>query len=102
MLELNESIEQGLIREVAEETGLRVEPLALTGVYKNLDRGIVALVFRCSIRGGIPKTADEVDEIRWLTPAELMWMTEAYRVRLLDAVGETVPCVRTHDGTRLV
>lgn len=30
---LDESIEEGLIRDVAEETGLRVEPVALTGVY---------------------------------------------------------------------
>lgn len=103
VLELDESIEQGLIREVGEETGLRVEPLVLTGVYKNLRRGIVALVFRCSIRGGTPKTADEVDEIRWLKPAELMWMTEAYRVRLLDAIShDGIPHIRAHDGVRLV
>ena len=36
VLELHESIEEGLIREVAEETGLTIEPLALTGVYKNM------------------------------------------------------------------
>jgi ADP-ribose pyrophosphatase YjhB (NUDIX family) len=34
-------------REVAEETGVDVEVGRLTGVYKNLERGIVALVFRC-------------------------------------------------------
>ena len=51
-LELDESIEDGLRRETREETGLAVEPVALTGVYKNMSRGIVALVFRCKVAGG--------------------------------------------------
>lgn len=102
MLELDESIEDGLIREVAEETGLRVRPIALTGVYKNMPRGIVALVFRCEIAGRAPRTDDEVAEARWLERDELNRMDEAYRVRLLDAVREDPPHVRAHDGTRLV
>ena len=36
MLELGESIDDGLRREVREETGLDVEPVTLTGVYKNM------------------------------------------------------------------
>jgi 8-oxo-dGTP diphosphatase len=52
VLELGEKIIDGLRREVAEETGLHVEPSALTGVYKNMTQGIVALVFRCSQAGG--------------------------------------------------
>lgn len=103
VLELEESIEQGLIREVAEETGFSVEPVMLTGVYKNMERGIVALVFRCSIVGRVCHDAGEVDEIRWLTSAELGCMYEAYRVRLLDARDNPgAPHIRAHDGTRLV
>jgi ADP-ribose pyrophosphatase YjhB (NUDIX family) len=58
ILELDESIEAGLIREVEEETGLRVEPLALTGVYKNMRRGVIALVFAvgCSLARLAPLT----------------------------------------------
>lgn len=44
VLELAESIHDGLCREVREETGLDVEPIILTGVYKNITRGIIALV----------------------------------------------------------
>src|SRR3954449_13441244 len=51
VLELDESIEAGLIREVEEESGLHIEPTALTGIYKNIRRGIVALVFRCRVLG---------------------------------------------------
>lgn len=35
VLELEESTEGGLVQEIAEETGLQVRPVALTGVYKN-------------------------------------------------------------------
>jgi 8-oxo-dGTP diphosphatase len=102
VLELHESIEQGLIREVAEETGLRIEPVALTGVYKNMQRGIVALVFRCTIVGHTRWQPDEVDDVGWLTPGELSQMSEAYRVRLLDALDPGSPHVRAHDGVDLL
>src|SRR3954469_8944020 len=59
VLELDESIADGLIREVHEETGVDVRPIALTGVYKNMRRGIVALVFRCEITAGAPRTSAE-------------------------------------------
>src|SRR6266568_4376788 len=42
VLEIRESIQDGLRREVREESGLEVEPTALTGVYKNMARGIIA------------------------------------------------------------
>lgn len=47
VLELEETFEAGVRREVREETGVDVEVERLTGVYKNLSRGIVAFVFRC-------------------------------------------------------
>ena len=47
VLELNETFEEGVCREVREETGVDVAVERLTGVYKNMPRGIVALVFRC-------------------------------------------------------
>jgi ADP-ribose pyrophosphatase YjhB (NUDIX family) len=103
VLELDESIEAGLIREVQEETGLNVEPVALTGVYKNMHRAIVALVFRCRIISEIPRSSAEVLEVRWLLPQELdSCMVEAYRIRLLDALDEHSTRVRAHDGTHLL
>jgi ADP-ribose pyrophosphatase YjhB (NUDIX family) len=102
VLELNESVEDGLIREVAEETGLQVEPIALTGVYKNVRRGIVALVFRCTIVDHTAHPRHEVSEIAWLASNELDRMDEAYRIRLLDALDPALPRVRTHDGVQLL
>lgn len=102
VFELDESIHEGLIREVAEETGLTVEPVALTGVYKNMQRGIVALVFRCAIVRHTSNPRDEVDDIAWLAPDQLDRMSEVYRVRLLDAADSAPPHVRAHDGTQLL
>src|SRR5215469_8115836 len=65
VLELGETIEDGLRREVREETGLDIEPIALTGVYKNMTRGIIALVFRCKATGGVLTTSDEVSAFLW-------------------------------------
>ncbi len=48
VLELDETIEDGLRREIKEETGIDIAVDQLTGAYKNMDRGIVALVFRCT------------------------------------------------------
>jgi 8-oxo-dGTP pyrophosphatase MutT (NUDIX family) len=59
VLELGETIHDGLRREVREETGLGIEPIAVTGVYKNMTRAIIALVFRCKIAGGALATNDE-------------------------------------------
>jgi ADP-ribose pyrophosphatase YjhB (NUDIX family) len=59
VLELGGTIHDGLRREIREETGLDIEPVTLTGVYKNMPRGIIALVFRCKITGGTwPGTLD--------------------------------------------
>jgi len=104
VLELAESIHDGLRREVREETGLDVEPISLTGVYKNIARGIVALVFRCKITGGHLTTNDEVTAFRWASQSDVGGlMAEAYAVRVLDALRlDPTASVRAHDGIRVL
>jgi ADP-ribose pyrophosphatase YjhB (NUDIX family) len=102
VLELDEAPEDGVRREVWEETGIHVEVDQLTGVYKNTSRGIVALVFRCKPSGGTERTSDESTAVDWLTPEEVAErMSEVYAVRLLDALDSAGPHVRSHDGMRL-
>jgi 8-oxo-dGTP diphosphatase len=103
VLELKETIYAGLIREVQEETGLEVEPMALSGIYKNMRRGIIALVFQCRIVGGEPLTTSEAEEIAWLTPHQVReLMDEAYATRLLDALNTGPAAIRAHDGLSLL
>ncbi|MFE9121700.1 NUDIX domain-containing protein [Streptomyces sp. NPDC007172] len=102
VLELDETPEVGVRREVLEETGIEVEVGELSGVYKNTTRGIVALVFRCKPAGGVERTSSESTAVDWLTPEEVTeWMSEIYAIRLLDALDGAGPHVRSHDGKRL-
>ncbi len=104
VLELGESIEDGLRREVREETGFDIEPIALTGVYKNMNRGIIALVFRCRTVGGEPSSSDETAALHWATESEISELAaEAFAVRIRDALRDSASTViREHDGTHLL
>ena len=104
VLELGETVHNGLRREVREETGLDVEPVALTGIYKNMTRGIVALVFHCKITGGDLQANDEAAAFRWAEAGDVAKLAdEAYAVRVLDALDDDhPPAVRQHDGVHLL
>jgi 8-oxo-dGTP diphosphatase len=117
VLELGEQIIDGLRREVAEETGLEVQPSALTGVYKNMTQGVVALVFRChpagdrrnwpgprALAGHIPGTDGEATALRWASREEVASLAEpTFAVRVFDAIDYVMPpAVRAHDGVRLI
>lgn len=103
VLELDERPEEGTCREVLEETGIKVETERLTGVYKNMKRGVVALVFRCRPVAGEERTSDESVDVRWFTREEVnSHMMEAYAVRVRDALDGNGPQVRAHDGQQLL
>jgi ADP-ribose pyrophosphatase YjhB (NUDIX family) len=103
VLELDETIEDGLRREVREEAGAEIEVGPLTGVYKNVARGIVALVFRCRLKTEPWTSSEEADAVEWHPVGDLLGLPEAYRVRILDAATKDAdPAVRAHNGERLV
>ncbi len=104
VLELGETVEDGLRREVREETGLDIEPVALTGVYKNMTRGVIALVFRAKITGGDLAASNEATAFRWAAEDQIRELAaEAYAIRVLDALtDEPRTAIRAHDGTRLL
>ncbi len=104
VLEPGETASAGVVREVEEETGLVVEPVRLSGVYQNMTRDILALVFLARQVAGEPRTSDESVQVDWLTADQVRErMTEAYAVRLLDAVQEhDATPVRAHDGRNLL
>ncbi|MBB5868954.1 ADP-ribose pyrophosphatase YjhB (NUDIX family) [Allocatelliglobosispora scoriae] len=103
ILELDESIEDGMRREVLEETGVEVEPVRLSGVYKNIRIGVVALVFRARQIGGEPTTTDESQQVAWWTPAQITAaIAEPIAIRALDALQPAGTPIRLHDGVHLL
>lgn len=103
ILELNETPQEGVIREVLEETGVKVKPERLTGVYKNMRLGVVSLAFLCRAAGGDAAPTDEATEVEWVLPSEAIdVMPEARAVRVTDALRSGGPFVRSHDGTSLL
>jgi ADP-ribose pyrophosphatase YjhB (NUDIX family) len=99
VLELDETPEDGVIREIFEETGLKVQPVRLSGVYKNMRLGVVSLAFVCEVTGGEERTSDESDRVAWLSRDEAVAaMPEARAVRVTDAMSADGPFVRVHDG----
>lgn len=103
VLELDETIEDGLRREIEEETGVTVRVETLTGVYKNMSRGIVNLVFRCTALTEPAPSTPEAAAVAWVPLDSLEdLMNSAYAVRVMDAANDGHVSVRAHDGTRLV
>ncbi len=80
VVETGETLTQALIREVREETGLAVEPVALAGhremiardAQGRVQRHFVILCFAARWLAGEPvPLMDEISEARWRTPEEL-------------------------------
>ena len=103
VLELGETFEDGVRREILEETGVPVEVERLTGVYKNLKLGVVALVFRCRPLAEPLRATDEARSVRWENPNEMpRLMPPTFAVRVDDALNATAAVTRVHDGVRIV
>jgi ADP-ribose pyrophosphatase YjhB (NUDIX family) len=73
-VEPGESVADALVREVLEETGLRVEPRGLVGrVERDAPDGSVYVIedHRAQVVGGSLRAGDDAAEVAWFTTAEL-------------------------------
>src|SRR5437879_11234753 len=61
-MEVGETVEEALYREVYEETGLQVEIEQLVGVYSKQQKKEVVLTFRCHVIGGVLSETEETSE----------------------------------------
>jgi len=78
-VETGETLAQAVAREVAEETGLVIEPVALAGyrevisrdAAQRVERHFVILAFAARWQGGELRLNAELAEARWVYPGEL-------------------------------
>jgi 8-oxo-dGTP diphosphatase len=100
VLKVGESVQEGLTREVREETGLQISIERLTGVYENPEHGVLSLVFRCSSPSGNLRTSDEIAELRWVhREAVGALLTDDYSAWIEDASGSGEVPVRLQRDT---
>jgi 8-oxo-dGTP diphosphatase len=73
-LETGEYLEDGIRREVLEETGLRVQPLGVVEVFERIMRDArgrteyhyVLIDYLCRVKGGKLRPADDVSRAEWV------------------------------------
>jgi len=79
VVEAGETLEEAVRREVREETALDIEPVTLSGhrevvirdAQGRTERHFVILCFAARWLSGEPQLNDELDEARWIDPADL-------------------------------
>lgn len=88
--ESGESVEQALIREVREETGLQVATLRHVGDYVRTGfRPHTARVYACRVEGGALRSSRETPVVRWFDAAQLPdTLFPWYREPIADALAE--------------
>jgi len=86
-MELGETVDEAVRREVREETGLEVEVERLVGVYSKPQKQEVVLTFRCHITGGMLQPTEETSESRFFPPDAIPANTlPKHRQRIEDAL----------------
>ncbi|MGA8543296.1 MAG: NUDIX hydrolase [Thermoplasmata archaeon] len=69
-VELREKVEEAVVRELREETGLRARPGPIVGVYSGPDRDprhpTTSVVFLMHGRGGLPRGGDDAADAQWV------------------------------------
>jgi 8-oxo-dGTP diphosphatase len=77
-VELGETLEQAVVREIREETGLEVEPLEMLTAFDRIEREggtvlyhFVIVDYVCRYRSGEARAGSDALEVAWATRSEL-------------------------------
>lgn len=74
LLETGETLEEGIVREVLEETGLRVKPVEFYGLFQRIMRDAKGRAeyhylladYVCKVIGGELRPGDDVSRVEWV------------------------------------
>jgi mutator protein MutT len=103
VLEVGETLESAVVREVKEETGLDVKPVSVVEIFERLildaagrpEYHYVLIDFLCRARGGTLAPADDVIRAEWVRQNDLS------RYRLTEGSLEVIEkALRRHQEMR--
>ena len=115
MLELGESLHEGVIREVQEETGLKAEPVELIELLDRIVREenpegncvryhYVIADYLCRVVGGSLHASSDAEAVRWIERAE--WNSQSalaldpITVRVIEAAWQRAAALKWEKGSR--
>jgi len=102
-VELGETLEQAVVREVREETALEIEPIALAGYRQaiardddgRIERHFVILPFAARWIAGEVVLNEELAEAHWLNPDQLSGLTTTEGLaQIVAAAAERIAALR--------
>ena len=82
-IEIGENIEEGVLREIMEESGIKASVRCLVGIYSNVGQHLfydgvtpvptkVMFDFICDYIEGEPTTSDETSEVMWVPKGKVL------------------------------
>ena len=77
-VDLGECVPDAAIRETYEETKLAIRLDALLNLYSYVNVGIVLVVYRATVIGGVAKVSPESQEVRAFALQEIPWTELAF------------------------
>jgi len=71
-IEIGENLEEGVLREILEESGIKADVRCLVGVYSNVSINKVNFDFICDYIDGQPTPSEETSKATWIPKTEVL------------------------------